>query len=50
MMSVLMPSPTLKEPMLLRTVSAMDIVNNAANSLENIIDGFQHPIDVIDFY
>ena len=29
--------------------SAMDIVNNAANSLENIIDGFQHPIDVIDF-
>lgn len=29
--------------------SAMDIINNAANSLDNIIDGYQVPIDVIDF-
>jgi len=29
--------------------SAMDIVNNAANSLDNIIEGYQVPIDVIDF-
>jgi len=29
--------------------SAMDIVNNAANSLDNIIAGRQVPIDVIDF-
>lgn len=29
--------------------SAMDIVNNAANSLENIIEGKQKPVDVIDF-
>ncbi len=29
--------------------SAMDIVNNAANSLDNIIDGSHEPIDVIDF-
>ena len=29
--------------------SAMDIINNAANSLDNIIEGFQIPIDVIDF-
>ena len=29
--------------------SAMDIVNNAANSLENIIEGRQEPIDVMDF-
>jgi NADPH-dependent 2,4-dienoyl-CoA reductase/sulfur reductase-like enzyme/rhodanese-related sulfurtransferase len=29
--------------------SAMDIVNNVANSLENILDGRQKPIDVIDF-
>ena len=29
--------------------SAMDIVNNAANSLDNIIAGLQVPIDVIDF-
>ncbi|OQY60703.1 MAG: pyridine nucleotide-disulfide oxidoreductase [Desulfobacteraceae bacterium 4572_88] len=29
--------------------SAMDIVNNAANSLENIIEGRQDPIDVMDF-
>jgi len=27
----------------------MDIVNNAGNSLENIIDGYQIPVDVIDF-
>ena len=29
--------------------SAMDIINNAANSLDNIIAGYQIPIDVIDF-
>ena len=29
--------------------SAMDIINNAANSLDNIIEGYQVPIDVIDF-
>jgi len=29
--------------------SAMDIINNAANSLDNIIEGRQNPIDVIDF-
>ena len=29
--------------------SSMDIVNNAGNSLENIIDGYQLPVDVIDF-
>ncbi|MBL0717237.1 MAG: FAD-dependent oxidoreductase [Desulfosarcina sp.] len=29
--------------------SAMDIINNAANSLDNIIAGHQIPIDVIDF-
>ncbi|MBW2593481.1 MAG: FAD-dependent oxidoreductase [Deltaproteobacteria bacterium] len=29
--------------------SAMDIINNAGSSLENIIDGYQIPIDVIDF-
>ena len=29
--------------------SAMDIVNNAANSLDNIIEGHQKPVDVIDF-
>jgi len=29
--------------------AAMDIVNNAGNSLENIIDGYQIPVDVIDF-
>ncbi|MCD6273974.1 MAG: FAD-dependent oxidoreductase [Deltaproteobacteria bacterium] len=29
--------------------SAMDIINNAANSLDNIMEGYQVPIDVIDF-
>lgn len=29
--------------------SAMDIINNAANSLDNIISGYQVPIDVVDF-
>ena len=29
--------------------SAMDIVNSAANNLENIIEGRHEPIDVIDF-
>ena len=29
--------------------SAMDIVNSAANNLENIIEGRQKPIDVIEF-
>ena len=29
--------------------SAMDIVNNAANSLDNVIEGRHEPIDVIDF-
>lgn len=29
--------------------SAMDIINNAGNSLENIIDGYYDPVDVIDF-
>jgi len=29
--------------------SAMDIVNNAANSLDNIIDGYHKPVDVIEF-
>lgn len=29
--------------------SAMDIINNAGSSLENIIDGYHDPIDVIDF-
>jgi NADPH-dependent 2,4-dienoyl-CoA reductase/sulfur reductase-like enzyme/rhodanese-related sulfurtransferase len=29
--------------------SSMDIINNAGNSLENIIDGYQIPVDVIDF-
>ncbi len=29
--------------------SAMDVINNAANSLDNIIEGYQVPIDVIDF-
>ena len=29
--------------------SAIDIINNAGNSLENIIDGYQIPVDVMDF-
>ena len=29
--------------------SAMDIINNAANSLDNIIEGYQVPVDVMDF-
>ena len=29
--------------------SAIDIINNAGNSLENIIDGYQVPVDVMDF-
>ncbi len=29
--------------------SAMDILNNAANSLDNIIAGYHDPIDVMDF-
>jgi rhodanese-related sulfurtransferase len=29
--------------------SAMDIVNNAANALENILEGRQEPIDVAEF-
>ncbi|MFO7965422.1 MAG: FAD-dependent oxidoreductase [Desulfobacterales bacterium] len=29
--------------------SAMDIVNNAANSLDNILSGLHKPVDVIDF-
>lgn len=29
--------------------SAMDIINNAANSLDNIIEGIHDPIDAIDF-
>jgi len=29
--------------------SAMDILNNASNSLDNIIAGSHHPIDVMDF-
>jgi len=29
--------------------SAMDIVNNAANALENILNGFNDPIDVTEF-
>jgi len=29
--------------------SAMDILNAAANSLENILDGRQEPVDVLDF-
>jgi NADPH-dependent 2,4-dienoyl-CoA reductase/sulfur reductase-like enzyme/rhodanese-related sulfurtransferase len=29
--------------------SAMDIVNNAANALDNILEGCNDPIDVIDF-
>lgn len=29
--------------------SSMDIVNNAANSLDNVLDGYQKPIDVVDF-
>ena len=29
--------------------SAMDIINNAANTLENIMEGWNIPVDVIDF-
>jgi NADPH-dependent 2,4-dienoyl-CoA reductase/sulfur reductase-like enzyme/rhodanese-related sulfurtransferase len=29
--------------------SAMDIVNNAGNALENILDGYQVPLDACDF-